>query len=153
MMSSPVAELSRRLGAFLSLIFVSCNTLIIMTPTEVIAQKYAIGDTFMSGAFNITQSALNCTTHSAPCQFNLRTGCFAGKLCPPVVVFEGEISGTIEMNDCDVGVMYSFVNHGSNELGVAVQHIGGKYGAVGVAQYGVGTCFCYTNSKLLCGQR
>ncbi|CAD7941698.1 unnamed protein product [Amoebophrya sp. A120] len=71
------------------------------------AQKYIIGDQFMSGAFNISRSSISCSSPNAPCGFNLETGCFMGKRCPPVVIFEGDMSGTIEMSDCDVGVMYS----------------------------------------------
>lgn len=53
------------------------------------AQKYLIGDAWQSGAFNI--SKVDCST--SPCRFNLGNGCFEGKQCPPVVIFEGTLSG------------------------------------------------------------
>jgi len=111
------------------------------------AQKYLIGNEQYSGAWNITQ--VDCST--LPCGFNLGSGCYPGRPCPPVVIFAGSLAGTIDMSDCDVGVMYSFVNLSVDDAGIVVQHKGGIYGAKGVAQFGTGVCFCHTGSKLMCG--
>lgn len=117
----------------------------------VAAQKYFIGNMANAGAWNITDTDLDCTT--LPCSFDLALGCFKGKKCPPVVIFEGKISGTIDVGHCDVGVMYSFVNFSEDDSGITVQHAGGHFGAVGISRFGVGTCFCHISNKLLCGIR
>eukprot|EP00392_Amoebophrya_sp_AT5.2_P004517 g4525.t1 len=128
------SRLSRSLNVLLACctpfasVFLLSSWVAVEQVAPVSAQKYIIGDTFMSGAFNISEKSVECTSPNAPCGFNLEAGCFMGK-------------------------RYSFVNHANNDNGVVVQHKGGLFGAVGVAQYGVGNCFCYTTSKLLCGQR
>jgi hypothetical protein len=60
----------------------------------------------------ITEDALDCTTF--PCKMDLKTACYnkggERRQCPPVIIFEGEIRGTLELEKCDVGVIYTFVN-------------------------------------------
>lgn len=107
------SRLSRSLNALLACctpfasVFLLSSWVAVDQVAPVSAQKYIIGDTFMSGAFNISEKSVQCTSPNAPCGFNLEAGCFMGKRCPPVVIFEGELSGTIEMENCDVGVMYN----------------------------------------------
>lgn len=120
-----------------------------LVPNEALGQKYLIGNFEYAGGFNITDTDINCST--MPCSFDLNTGCYPGRKCPPVVIFEGAIAGTIDMSRCDVGVMYTFVNLSVDDAGIVVQHTGGIYGAKGVPQYGTGVCFCYTGERLMCG--
>merc|ERR1719330_1014308 len=98
------------------------------------AAKYLIGQTANSGAFEVHFEEEKQT-------LDLATDCHPGKACPPVIV----------VTNCQEGVMYTFVNKGELDAGVVVQHEGGLYGSKGIAQFGVGTCFCYKDSALMCG--
>lgn len=83
---------------------------------------------------------------------DLSKDCYPGKVCPPVVVMIGRQVGTIEVSNCHEGVMYTFINKGDLDAGVVVQHEGGLYGSRGIPQFGMGSCFCYREGNLMCGQ-
>eukprot|EP00931_Biecheleriopsis_adriatica_P011882 TRINITY_DN112974_c0_g1_i1.p1 TRINITY_DN112974_c0_g1~~TRINITY_DN112974_c0_g1_i1.p1 ORF type:complete len:125 (-),score=21.02 TRINITY_DN112974_c0_g1_i1:41-415(-) len=108
------------------------------------AAKYLVGHEANAGAFEVYFDEDKMT-------LDLDGDCYPGKVCPPVLVMLGQHSGTIEVKNCYVGVMYTFINKGEMDSGVVVQHEGGLYGAKGIPQFGVGTCFCYTGGALMCG--
>mmetsp|Transcript_22737 Transcript_22737/g.53053 ORF Transcript_22737/g.53053 Transcript_22737/m.53053 type:complete len:140 (-) Transcript_22737:94-513(-) len=106
--------------------------------------KYLIGQESNSGAFEIHFSE---DKHD----LDLRKDCHDSRPCPPVVIMTGRMVGTVDVKNCQDGVMYTFVNKGELDAGVVLQHSGGLYGSKGIAQFGVGTCFCYTGGALMCG--
>mmetsp|Transcript_93131 Transcript_93131/g.234064 ORF Transcript_93131/g.234064 Transcript_93131/m.234064 type:complete len:132 (-) Transcript_93131:243-638(-) len=106
--------------------------------------KYIIGKTANAGAFEVDFD-------DEKRSLDLATDCFEGKACPPVVILSGRQVGTIDVRNCQEGVMYTFVNKGDLDAGVVLQHEGGLYGSKGIAQFGVGTCFCFKDSTLMCG--
>merc|ERR1712061_730332 len=93
-----------------------------------LAAKYIIGQTANSGAFEVHFEEEKQT-------LDLATDCHSGKACPPVIVMTGRHVGTIDVNNCQEGVMYTFVNKGELDAGVVVQHEGGLYGSKGIAQF------------------
>merc|ERR1719454_1616235 len=106
------------------------------------AAKYLIGNEANSGAWEVQEEVG---------MFDLRESCHPGKICPPVIMFTGAQVGTIQVSNCEEGVLYSFINKSQNEYGIIVQDAGGESGAKPINQFGVGNCFCYRNSTLLCG--
>eukprot|EP00444_Apocalathium_aciculiferum_P028935 CAMPEP_0183431914 /NCGR_PEP_ID=MMETSP0370-20130417/55133_1 /TAXON_ID=268820 /ORGANISM="Peridinium aciculiferum, Strain PAER-2" /LENGTH=131 /DNA_ID=CAMNT_0025617735 /DNA_START=76 /DNA_END=471 /DNA_ORIENTATION=+ len=106
--------------------------------------KYIIGQTVNSGAFLVEFD-------DDKRSLDLEADCHPGKACPPVIIMSGRQVGTIEVRNCQEGVMYTFLNKGDLDAGVVLQHEGGLYGSKGIAQFGVGTCFCYTDQLLMCG--
>jgi hypothetical protein len=83
--------------------------------------------------------AVRVTSDSA---LDLRNGCDKQK-CPSVVIFTGDQYGTIELFHCAVGQLYFFVNKSQSELGIVVQQRDGLFGALTLAQFANGSCFCY----------
>lgn len=73
---------------------------------------------------------------------DLQKGCDKQK-CPSVVIFTGNQHGTIELSGCTVGQLYFFVNKSQSDLGIVVQQKGGLFGALPLAQFANGSCFCY----------
>mmetsp|Transcript_86235 Transcript_86235/g.136109 ORF Transcript_86235/g.136109 Transcript_86235/m.136109 type:complete len:125 (+) Transcript_86235:52-426(+) len=108
------------------------------------AAKYLIGTEANSGAYEIVFDEDKKV-------LDLEQDCHASKACPPVIVMKGRQVGSIDVKNCQDGVMYTFVNHGDLDAGIVIQHEGGIYGAKGIPQHGVGSCFCYTDQALLCG--
>eukprot|EP00927_Polykrikos_kofoidii_P053363 TRINITY_DN47806_c0_g1_i1.p1 TRINITY_DN47806_c0_g1~~TRINITY_DN47806_c0_g1_i1.p1 ORF type:complete len:126 (+),score=24.38 TRINITY_DN47806_c0_g1_i1:76-453(+) len=106
--------------------------------------KYMIGREQNSGAFEVFFDEEKQV-------LDLAEDCHHDKACPPVVVMVGRQVGTIDVTNCQEGVMYTFVNKGDLDSGVVMQHEGGLYGSKGIPQYGVGTCFCYKEGTLMCG--
>uniref|UniRef100_A0A7S0AAJ0 Uncharacterized protein n=1 Tax=Pyrodinium bahamense TaxID=73915 RepID=A0A7S0AAJ0_9DINO len=121
-----------------------CCTLLAVSFRWGEAAKYIIGKTANSGAFEVHFDDDKRT-------LDLANDCHPGKACPPVIIMSGRQVGTIDVNNCQEGVMYTFVNKGDIDAGVVVQHEGGLYGSKGIAQFGVGTCFCYKEGTLMCG--
>mmetsp|Transcript_72687 Transcript_72687/g.164948 ORF Transcript_72687/g.164948 Transcript_72687/m.164948 type:complete len:131 (-) Transcript_72687:144-536(-) len=121
-----------------------CLSLLLACLRPVQAAKYIIGNTANSGAFEIHFDDDKRT-------LDLEKDCHNNKACPPVIIMSGRQVGTIDVSHCQEGVMYTFVNKGDLDAGVVVQHVGGLYGSKGIAQFGVGTCFCYKNAQLMCG--
>jgi len=73
-----------------------------------------------------------------------QTDCHAHTLhpCPPVIIFDGNQDGTMEVENCFVGRMYTFINRATSDNGIIVQQKGGRFGAKTISQFGHGVCFC-----------
>eukprot|EP00746_Dinoflagellata_sp_MGD_P165288 gnl/MRDRNA2_/MRDRNA2_94471_c0_seq1.p1 gnl/MRDRNA2_/MRDRNA2_94471_c0~~gnl/MRDRNA2_/MRDRNA2_94471_c0_seq1.p1 ORF type:complete len:130 (+),score=18.73 gnl/MRDRNA2_/MRDRNA2_94471_c0_seq1:64-453(+) len=125
---------SRRLGALLMSLILGMSQ----------AAKYLIGTDSNSGAFEVSFDETKTL-------LDLEGDCHSQKSCPPVIIMVGSQQGTIELKNCETGVMYSFINHSENDAGITVQQEGGMFGAKGIPQYGVGTCFCYKERTMMCG--
>mmetsp|Transcript_85703 Transcript_85703/g.142019 ORF Transcript_85703/g.142019 Transcript_85703/m.142019 type:complete len:133 (-) Transcript_85703:125-523(-) len=114
----------------------------LIQPTR--AAKYLIGQEANSGAFEVNFDDDKKT-------LDLHQDCHELKACPPVIIMTGRLVGTIEIQNCQDGVMYTFVNKSDLDAGIYVQNVGGQHGVKGINQFGVGTCFCYLGGELMCG--
>ena len=62
----------------------------------VLGAKYLIGNDANSGAWEIGHELST---------LDLRQDCFDGKICPPVVIFTGQQSGSVPLNRaCIIGI-------------------------------------------------
>ncbi len=50
---------------------------------------------------------------------------------------------------CQPGQMYFFVNKSKRDIGIIVQHKGGRFGARAIAQFDLGQCFCVQRTLAL----
>eukprot|EP00401_Gymnodinium_catenatum_P010580 CAMPEP_0117475338 /NCGR_PEP_ID=MMETSP0784-20121206/9743_1 /TAXON_ID=39447 /ORGANISM="" /LENGTH=115 /DNA_ID=CAMNT_0005269581 /DNA_START=79 /DNA_END=426 /DNA_ORIENTATION=+ len=115
-----------------------------MSVASALSAKYMIGTEANSGAFEVYFDEDKRI-------LDLAEDCHKEKACPPVIVMTGRQVGTVDVTNCNEGVMYTFVNKGELDAGVVMQHEGGLYGSKGIPQFGVGTCFCYKEGTLMCG--
>jgi len=108
--------------------------------------RYLIGTNQNSGAYEIFNHTITET-------FDLRSGCFEGKLCPSVLIFHGNITGTMNFVNCEAGTLYTIVNRSvEEESGVLqLQNDGGSHGTQAIPRFGLGQCFCYSDAMLHCG--